>query len=147
MAERIGLHHESLTSSVIAAAIRVHRELGPGLLESAYEACLTHELARDSIPHIRQVSQPVSYKGIAVDAGYRLDLVVADTVLVELKAVERVLPVHEAQLFTYLRLSGLPVGLLINFNVPRLRDGIVRRVLTSKPLPPVSPPCSPRPPW
>lgn len=146
MEDRIGLLHESLTSSVIAAAIRVHRELGPGLLESAYEACLAHELLQESIPFARQVNLPIQYRGLRVDAGYRLDLVVADVVLVELKAVERTLPLHEAQLVTYLRLSGLSVGLLINFNVPRLRDGIIRRVLTSRPHPPVSTPCSPRSP-
>ncbi len=128
--------HADLSSAIIGAAIRVHRELGPGLLESAYEACLAHEFACQGLPFKRQVALPVRYRGIEVDAGYRLDMVVADAVVLELKAVESLLPIHEAQLLTYLRLSGYSVGLLMNFNVPRLRDGIVRRVLTQSPLRP-----------
>lgn len=143
MAEKIGLRHESLTSAIIAAAIRVHRELGPGLLESAYEACLAYELVAEGIPHRRQADLPVLYRGSRVDAGYRLDFVIDDAVVVELKSIEALAPIHEAQLLTYLRLSGYPVGLLMNFNVPRLRDGIVRRVLTPTQSPP---PCPPRPP-
>jgi GxxExxY protein len=103
--------------------------LGPGLLESAYEECLCHELGLRELAYQRQVEIPVSYKGVLVDCGYRLDVVVADKVVVELKAVEALLPVHEAQLLTYLRLSGKRVGLLINFNVDVLRKGIKRRVL------------------
>jgi GxxExxY protein len=118
-----------LTSNIIAAAIDVHRELGPGLLESAYQASLCQELALRGIPFRSQVELPVEYKGVRLDCGYRIDLVVDNRVLVELKSVERFVAVHEAQLITYLRLSRLHVGLLINFNVPALRRGILRRVL------------------
>ena len=116
-------------SSIIAAAIDVHRSLGPGLLESAYEECLCHELNLRGHSFCRQVDLPVSYKGLRLDCGYKLDLVVDDEVILELKSVESILPVHEAQLLTYLKLSGKHVGLLINFNVPLLARGIVRRVL------------------
>jgi GxxExxY protein len=107
----------------------VHRNLGPGLLESAYEACLCHELTKRNREVRRQVSLPIDYDGVQLDAGYRLDLVVDVEVIVELKSVEKIEPIHEAQLMTYLRLSGRRVGLLINFNVLRLTDGIVRRVI------------------
>jgi GxxExxY protein len=117
------------TASVIGAAIEVHRQLGPGLLESAYEQCLCHELHLRGLPFKCQVDLPVSYKGLQLDCGYKLDLIVNDEVIVELKSVEKILPVHEAQLLTYLKLSGKKVGLLINFNVPLLTRGIVRRVL------------------
>ena len=117
------------TSSIIAAAIDVHRSLGPGLLESAYEECLCHELHLRDHSFRRQVDLPVSYKGLRLDCGYKIDLIVNDEVLLELKSVENILPVHEAQLLTYLKLSGKHVGLLINFNVPMLTRGIVRRVL------------------
>jgi len=117
------------TGPIIGAAIEVHRQLGPGLLESAYEECLCHELHLRGIGFRRQIELPVEYKGIKLDCGYRLDLIVQDEVVVELKCVERVLPVHEAQLLTYMRLAGKQVGLLINFNVPVLTRGISRRVL------------------
>ena len=117
-----------LTHEIIGAAIEVHRELGPGLLESAYEAALCHELALRSVPFNRQLPMPVTYKGVLIDCGYRLDLLVADRVIVELKAVERMLPIHEAQLLTYLKLSHLQLGLLINFNVTLLKEGIQRIV-------------------
>jgi GxxExxY protein len=117
------------TSAVIGAALEVHRQLGPGLLESAYEECLCHELHVRGQAFRRQVDLPVSYKGIKLDCGYRVDLIVNDAVVVELKSVEQLLPVHEAQLLTYLRLTGKQVGLLINFNVPLLSQGIIRRVL------------------
>lgn len=120
---------EDLTEQIIGAAIEVHRELGPGLLETAYEQCLCHELTLRGISFRCQVELPVLYKGLKLDCGYRLDLMVADRIVVELKSVERILPVHESQLLTYLRLTGKKVGLLINFNVPVLRSGIVRRVL------------------
>jgi GxxExxY protein len=125
----LALLHEHVTQSIIAAAVEVHRHLGPGLLESAYEACLVHELMSRGVELERQLELPVEYKGVRLDAGYRLDIVVARTVVVEIKAVDTLAPVHEAQLLTYLRLSGLRVGLLINFNVPMLRDGIKRRVI------------------
>jgi GxxExxY protein len=117
------------TALIIGAAIEVHRMLGPGLLESAYEECLCHELHLRHIAFERQVDLPVSYKGLKLDCGYKLDLVVDQQVVLELKCVESILPVHEAQLLTYLKLSGKEVGLLINFNVPQLTRGIVRRVL------------------
>ncbi|HRG94675.1 MAG TPA: GxxExxY protein [Polyangiaceae bacterium] len=120
---------EELTGVVIGAAIEVHKALGPGLLESAYEECLCCELGLRGVGFARQVELPISYKGASLTCGYRMDLVVADALVVELKAVERVLPLHEAQLLTYLRLSQKRVGLLINFNVPTLKQGIHRKVL------------------
>lgn len=123
------LVHEKLTEAIIGAAIEVHKALGPGLLESAYEECLCCELASRGFACRRQVDLPVVYKTVRLDCGYRLDAVVEDTVVLELKAVESLLPIHEAQLLTYLRLSGKKVSLLINFNVPCLRDGVKRRVL------------------
>jgi GxxExxY protein len=120
---------EQVTEQVIGAAIEVHRELGPGLLESVYEECLCHELGLRGLEFRRQVPLPVRYKGADLDAGCRIDVLVEDAVVVEVKAVERLLGVHEAQLLTYLRLANKKVGLLLNFNVPRLKDGIVRRVL------------------
>jgi GxxExxY protein len=107
----------------------VHRLLGPGLLESAYEECLCHELYLRGLSFERQAALPVSFKGLQLDCGYKIDLIVEREVVVELKAVERILPVHEAQLLTYLKLSGKHVGLLINFNVPLLTRGIIRRIL------------------
>jgi GxxExxY protein len=123
------LVEKELTEAIIGAAIEVHRILGPGLLESTYEDCLCHELSLRGLSFNHQVPLPVVYKGISLDCGYRIDVVVEDTVILELKAVEQMLPVHEAQLLTYLRLTGKRVGLLINFNVPVLKDGIIRRVL------------------
>lgn len=120
---------QEITDKIIGAAIEVHRVLGPGLLESAYEECLCHELELRGLAFQRQVQLPVRYKEVLLNCGYRLDLVVAEAVVVELKAVERLEPVHESQLLTYLRLSQLRVGLLINFNVALLKQGIVRRVL------------------
>jgi GxxExxY protein len=117
------------TAAIIGAAIEVHRQLGPGLLESAYEQCLCHELHLRGLPFRCQVNLPVSYKGLQLDCGYKIDVIVNDEVIVELKAVEKILPVHEAQLLTYLKLSGKKVGLLINFNSPLLTQGIIRRVL------------------
>jgi GxxExxY protein len=117
------------TSPIIGAAIEVHRNLGPGLLESAYEECLCHELQLRGLDFKRQVPLPLLYKGLRLDCGYKIDLIVRDEVILELKAIEKLLPIHEAQLLTYLRLTGRRVGLLINFNVPLLTQGIVRRVL------------------
>ena len=117
-----------VTDGIIGASIEVHRALGPGLLESAYEECLCYELEGRGISIQRQVPLPVEYKGIKLDCGYRMDVVVDDMVVLELKAVDRLLPVHEAQLLTYLRLRRCPVGLLINFNVPVLRQGLKRIV-------------------
>jgi GxxExxY protein len=125
----VTLVESDLTSEIISAAICVHRELGPGLLESAYQASLCHELSLRGIAFRSQVELPVEYEGVRLDCGYRIDLVVDDRVVVELKSVEHILAVHEAQLLTYLKLSGVHVGLLFNFNVPVLRRGILRRVL------------------
>ena len=123
--------HQELTSGIIGAAIEVHRALGPGLLESAYEVCLADELNRRGIDFDRQVELPVAFKGRRLDCGYRLDFMVDDSVIVELECVERIMPIHEAQLVTYLRLAHKQAGLLINFNVRMLRDGIVRKVLSN----------------
>jgi GxxExxY protein len=117
-----------LTERVIGACIEIHRSLGPGLLESTYEECLCHELSLAGINFERQKPLPVHYKGVNLDCGYRLDLVVEQKLVIELKAVESLLPIHEAQLLTYLKLSGLTLGLLINFNVPVLKSGIKRIV-------------------
>ena len=118
-----------VTQTVIGAGIEVHRALGPGLLESAYEECLCRELDLRKIQFDRQRHLPVNYKRIRLDCGYRLDLLVAGTVVVEIKAVDRLLPIHQAQLVTYLRLGGWKVGLLMNFNVAALKQGIKRVVL------------------
>jgi len=117
-----------ITEQIIGAAIEVHRELGPGLLESAYEAAMAFELGLRNVRFERQKPQPIRYKGLLFEVGYRLDLLVEDAVIVELKAVESLLPIHEAQLITYLKLADKQVGLLINFNVPLLKQGIVRLV-------------------
>jgi len=119
----------ALTYSIIGAAIEVHRLLGPGLLESAYEECLCHELHLRGIPFERQKPIPVVYKGVKLESGYRLDLLVAGQVVLELKAVEALCPIHEAIMLTYLRLSDHHLGLLINFNVIVLKDGIRRYIL------------------
>jgi GxxExxY protein len=118
-----------LTRQIIAAAIEVHREIGPGLLESSYQMCMRRELTLQGIPFEYEKALPVTYKGIQLDCGYRIDLLVAGTVVVEIKSVKAIDPIHEAQLLTYLRLGGWKVGLLINFNVPILIEGVRRRVL------------------
>jgi len=117
-----------LSSAIIGAAIEVHRTLGPGLLESAYEQCLAQELSLREIPFERQKPVRVHYKGIQLDCGYRLDLLVAGIVVVEVKAIDALLPIHQAQLLSYLKLGGWKLGLLINFHVPLLREGIKRVV-------------------
>jgi len=115
-----------LSSKIIGAAIEVHRALGPGLLESAYEKCLCHELNQRELAFGRQRSLPVIYKGQKIDCGYKLDVVVENTIILELKSCEEIEPIHKAQLLTYLKLSGFKLGLLLNFNVPLLHEGIVR---------------------
>jgi GxxExxY protein len=115
-----------VSGAIINAAMKVHSALGPGLLESAYEACLIYELRKGGFNVKSQVHLPVLYDGVKIDAGYRIDLLVEDIVIVELKTVERIMPVHQAQLLSYLKLSGKRAGLLINFHVPHLRDGIKR---------------------
>lgn len=117
-----------ITEIVIGCAIEIHRALGPGLLESAYEACLCYELSQKGVPFKRQVSLPLSYKGVRLDCGYVIDLIVDDLVIVELKTVEKLLQIHEAQLITYLKLYGRSVGLLMNFNVALMKSGIKRLV-------------------
>ena len=118
----------TLSREIIGAAIEVHKALGPGLLESAYEECLCQELKMRNIPFERQVDLPIEYKGIKLSAGYRMDIVVENLLVLELKSVEKLLPIHQAQLITYLRLSNIWLGLLINFNVPILKQGIKRLV-------------------
>lgn len=120
---------DEITQVIIGAAIEVHRALGPGLLESAYQTCLRRELELRGIPSAHEVQLPVKYKGVDLDCGYRLDMLVMGQVVVEIKSVDALDPIHEAQLLTYLRLGNWKVGLLINFNVPVLKDGIKRRVL------------------
>jgi GxxExxY protein len=120
---------DPLTERIIGLAIEVHRALGPGLLESAYEECLCFELSEAGIPYARQVPLPIHYKGVRLECGYRLDLVIDRGLIIEIKAVEQLLPIHEAQILTHLRLSRCPVGLLINFNSLVLKDGIRRFVL------------------
>jgi GxxExxY protein len=117
-----------LTDSIIGAAMQVHSALGPGLLESAYEACLAYELVERGFKIEQQKPLPVVYKGVKVECGYRLDLIVNDCVIVEIKAVQAIEPVHRAQLISYLKLAEKPIGLLINFHVPSLRSGIQRIV-------------------
>ncbi len=120
---------ESLTHRIIGLAMRVHTRLGPGLLESAYERCLCREFDHHAIVYARQVDLPLLYDGVALDCGYRADVIVSDEVLLELKSIEKILPLHEAQLLTYLRLSRCRIGLLLNFNTVSLKHGIRRRVL------------------
>ena len=117
-----------LTGQIIGAAIEVHKTLGPGLLESAYEECLCRELSLRGFSYERQKEVPVTYKGVRLDCGYRLDIVVSESVILELKACDRLERIHQAQLLTYLKLTGIKYGLLINFNVPVLKDGIKRMV-------------------
>lgn len=126
--------HGELTHRVLACAYEVHRTLGPGLLESAYKRCLTHELSLRGLSYASEAVVPIQYKEARLDAGYRADLIVEGSVLIELKAVERLLGIHEAQVMTYLRLTGLQVGLLINFNVSSLKAGIRRLALSRRSL-------------
>jgi GxxExxY protein len=142
MRDERGIHHKgtkdtkedtkeranALSRQVIGAAIEVHKGVGPGLLESAYQKCLCRELMLRGIPHEAQVPLPLTWKGVELDCSYRLDIVVDNLIIVELKAVEAIEPIHEAQLLTYLRLKPLWLGLLINFNVVMLRDGLRRIV-------------------
>ncbi len=122
------LKEDELSNEIIGAAIEVHRNLGPGLLESAYEECLCYEFVNRGIKYERQKLLPVAYKGTKLDCGYRLDVVVNDLVVLELKAVDQIQPIHSAQLLTYLKLSNLKLGILINFNVTALKNGIKRIV-------------------
>ena len=123
------LYQSELSGEIIGAAVEVHRELGPGLLESVYEECLCRELDLRDMLFERQKPLPLAYKGISLDCGYRLDLVIEDRIIVEIKCVEALATIHEAQLLTYMKLARVKVGLLINFNVPVLKNGIKRFVL------------------
>jgi GxxExxY protein len=125
------LIHEELTEEMIGSAIEVHKELGPGLLESAYQVCMCHELSLRQIPFRQKVPLPVTYKGCKLEADYEIDVLVDQKIVLELKSVVTMHPVFEAQLLTYMKLSHTPVGLLINFNVPVLKNGIKRRVLSA----------------
>ncbi len=118
-----------LTDAIIGAAMEVHRMLGPGLLESTYKMCLCRELSIRGIPFERQIPIPVEYKGVKLDCGYRADIVVDETILIEIKAIDSMLSIHDAQLLSYLKLGGWKIGLLINFNVELLKHGLRRRVL------------------
>lgn len=119
---------QTVSRAVITAAMKVHSKLGPGLLESAYEACLAHELLKNGVECETQVALPVVYDGVKLDVGYRIDLLVEDVLVVELKAVEEIAPIHQAQIISYLKMSGRSLGLLINFHETHLRDGIKRFV-------------------
>lgn len=123
------MEFDALSNRVIGLAIEVHRELGPGLLESAYEKCLAHELKEHEIECVTQMSLPVAYKGLSLDCGYRVDMIVEGRLIVELKSVDCLQPIHEAQLLTYMKLANIGTGLLINFNTGLLKNGIKRFVL------------------
>jgi GxxExxY protein len=123
------MEFEELSGKVIGCAIEVHKNLGPGLLESAYERCLSYELNAQGIKYETQKDLPIVYKGLKINSGYRIDLIVENSIIVELKSVDIILPIHEAQLLTYMKLAGIKVGLLINFNVKKLKSGIKRFVL------------------
>lgn len=121
------MEFDSLSRSVLGCAIEVHKQLGPGLLESTYQSCLGFELTQQGIPFCQEAELPVRYKGISLDCGYRLDLLVDEKLIVELKSVEELAPIHTAQLLTYMKLSGISTGLLLNFNVTKLKDGGIKR--------------------
>jgi len=118
---------DPLSRKVLGCAIEVHKHLGPGLLESVYQNCLAYELTQQGIPFSKEVDLPVQYKGIRLDCGYRMDLFVDEQLIVELKSVDKLAPIHEAQLLTYMKLAGVSVGLLLNFNVLKLKDGGIQR--------------------
>ena len=122
------MNQNAIGTVVLNRAMKVHTSLGPGLLESVYELCLAHELSRAGLRTMRQTALPVCYDDVEIEGGFRVDLVVEDLVIIEIKAVEKILPVHRSQLLTYLKLSGLKLGYLLNFNVPHMRDGIKRVV-------------------
>ncbi|MBL0168902.1 MAG: GxxExxY protein [Propionivibrio sp.] len=129
MHQEIPKELDDLAKSVVDAALTVHKALGPGLLESAYQACLGIELEKRGVPCVMQCVLPICYEGVTIESAYRIDLLVGDQLVVELKSVEQLLPIHSAQLLTYLRLSGNRLGLLINFNTPLIKDGIKRIAL------------------
>jgi GxxExxY protein len=123
------MEFDELSGKIIGCAIEVHKNLGPGLLESAYERCLSYELNAAGLKNETQKELPIDYKGMRIDSGYRIDLIVENSIIVELKSVDKILPIYEAQLLTYMKLAGVKIGLLINFNVTKLKEGIKRFVL------------------
>ncbi|MET0050863.1 MAG: GxxExxY protein [Candidatus Thiodiazotropha sp.] len=123
------MEFDELSNRVIGCALEVHRELGPGLLESTYEQCLAHELKLNGLQFKLQYAQPVNYKGVRLDCGYRADILIEDELIIELKSIDAIKGIHEAQLLTYMKLAGIRTGLLMNFNVKKLKDGIRRFVL------------------
>lgn len=129
MKQQEGLRFDALSRQVIGCAIEVHRELGPGLLESTYQRCLSRELEIEGIVHVCEASLPVEYKGLKLECGYRIDVLVDNQLILELKCVKTVEPIHEAQILTYMKLSGVKTGILLNFNTIRLKEGIKRYVL------------------
>lgn len=126
----LNAEEERVAATVVDAAIKVHGVLGPGLLEIVYRSCLAHELQQRGLKVFSEVAQPVYYEGMEIESGFRMDLLVENLVVLELKTVEKLLPIHEAQLLTYLKLSKKRLGFLLNFNVPLMKDGITRRVIT-----------------
>ncbi|MEP7326206.1 MAG: GxxExxY protein [Gemmatimonadota bacterium] len=127
-----GFPLSQLTGLIIGCAMKVHTRLGPGLLENSYHACLAHELVNAGLEVDSQVALPLFYGDVQLDVGYRVDMIVSDLVVVEIKSVERVIPIHEAQLLTYLKLSNKEIGLILNFNVRKLTDGITRKIMSRK---------------
>jgi GxxExxY protein len=127
--ESISARAEEVATAVVDAAVKVHRALGPGLLESVYEACLCYELSKRGIPYRRQVSLPVRYEEVFIETGFRLDVLVDECVIVELKSTESIIPIHEAQLLTHLKLANARLGFILNFNVPLMKQGIKRMVI------------------
>jgi GxxExxY protein len=127
--EPISPRAEAVAAAIVDAAIKVHRALGPGLLESVYEACLCYELSKRGIPFRRQVNMPIRYEEVLVETGFRVDVLVDECVIAELKSAEAIIPIHEAQLLTHLKLAGIRLGLLLNFNVPLMKQGIKRMVV------------------
>jgi GxxExxY protein len=125
------LRYPEVTGKIIEAALKVHSAIGPGVLESVYKTCLAHELRLSGLKVLTEVALPVTYQGIRMDSGYRIDLLVEDLVIVELKCVDSLLPIHKAQLLTYLRLANKPIGVLLNFNVLHMREGI-KRILNNR---------------
>ncbi len=123
------MHLNLITEKIIGCAIEVHKQLGPGLLESAYEGCLFYELVNKGLEVKKQLTLPLHYKGIELDAGYRLDLLVEDSVIIEIKSIDAIADIHKAQLMSYMKLAEIKIGLLINFNVKRLKDGLVRWII------------------
>jgi GxxExxY protein len=119
---------EAVATHIVDASIKVHRSLGPGLLESAYQKCLEHELKNRGLKVVCELAQPLNYEGLKVDVGYRIDMLVDDQIVIENKAVEKILPIHEAQLMTYLKLTGCKIGFLLNWNVNLMKDGLKRKV-------------------